>query len=352
MGMTVKQGGKVSPHCICPMCGMAFGKRTGNFYSMHSPMCKGVRTLPICKQCADTIYEGYLSECENPKAAVRQVCRKLDVYWSAKVFDAVYAKSAVHTVFSAYLAKIANASYSGKCYDDTLKEEGVFWKFERLAEGITLKYEDTGDSANAATQKNTNDDGEIELTKEIVDFWGSGLTPKMYRELEQRKRFWVSQYPDGVVDDIGQLALLRQICNLELEINSDRACGRPVDKNVNALNTLLGSASLKPVQKKTEDDNALLTQPLGVWLDRYENKRPLPEVDETLKDKLKIIKYITVWFKGHLSKMLGIRNSYSQLYEDEMNRLRVDRPEYDGDDDEAVLYDVLNGGDADGEDEI
>ena len=47
--------------------------------------------------------------------------------------------------------------------------------------------------------------------------------------------------------------------------------------------------------------------------------------------------------------MLNIKNSYVQLYEDEIAKLRVDHPEYEEDDDETLVYDIFadedNGGD-------
>ena len=99
---------------------------------------------------------------------------------------------------------------------------------------------------------------------------------------------------------------------------------------------------MKPGQKKQEDADAALTNtPLGVWLYRYENKRPLPEVDEELKDVNGIRKYVFTWM-GHLCKMLGLKNAYSQLYEDEIARLRVDKPEYDGDDDKLLFNEALS----------
>ena len=41
--------------------------------------------------------------------------------------------------------------------------------------------------------------------------------------------------------------------------------------------------------------------------------------------------------------MMGVKNSYSKLYENEMAKYRVDKPQYE-DDDEA-LFDNLFGGD-------
>ncbi len=152
----------------------------------------------------------------------------------------------------------------------------------------------------------------------------------MYNELEQRRLYWMEQLvAEGVdVNKVGTQALLRQIVQTELDINKGRAAGEDVDKKVNTFKGLLSDAMLKPSQNKTEDASIDNT-PLGVWAWRYENKRPIPEVDEKCKDVNGIRKYITIWFKGHLAKMLGLRNSYSQMYEDEIKRLSVERVDYD-----------------------
>ena len=40
---------------------------------------------------------------------------------------------------------------------------------------------------------------------------------------------------------------------------------------------------------------------------------------------------------GHVLRMLGKKNGYEKMYQDEIDRLRVEKPEYDGDDDEILL---------------
>ena len=114
------------------------------------------------------------------------------------------------------------------------------------------------------------------------------------------------------------------------------------------MNNLLGSLSIKPIQKK-EDDDALGidSTPLGVWAKRWEDKRPIPEDDPEMKDSYGIIKYISTWLLGHLGKMLNIKTINTKLYEDEIAKLRVDRPEYEGEDDETVFNDYFgnDGGD-------
>ena len=101
---------------------------------------------------------------------------------------------------------------------------------------------------------------------------------------------------------------------------------------------------MKPTQKKdVAMEEELSTTPLGVWIWRYENKRPLPEVDDSLKDVNHIKKYIFTWM-GHLCKMVGVKNGYTKMYEDEIARLRVEMPEYDDEDEEDLLIGAYSGG--------
>lgn len=350
MPLELKSSTKVSTATVCARCGLAYSKWRGNFYPCYAEMWRGAKHLPICKECTDALYEKYLAECQNAKTATRQMCRKLDLVWAENLFDNAEIKETPHTVFASYLNKINAINRAGQCYDDTLREEGVLWRFTRLAKGIHLKYEETGESlAIGKDDDQPAPTPEEEVPEELITFWGRGYTADMYRDLEGRKTFWMSRYENADDLDQSHLGIIRQVCVLEVAINRDVAAGKPIDKAVNSLNTLLGSLGLKPVQQKDSDMDAGLEQPLGVWLARFEKKRPLPEIDDDLKDVNGLIRYITIWVKGHLAKMLGVRNSYSKLYEDEMERLRVEKPEYADEEDEDFLSDFLSGGDTDDE---
>lgn len=321
---------------ICARCGKTYPKRKGNFRVSYAACHKGLGYLPICCDCIDSLYNTYLAQCNNAKDAVRQMCRKLDLYWSESAYESVEKKSTTRTIMSQYIQRINTMTYAGKSYDDTLSNEGTLWAFTGQP---SLVERPVVVQPRAAEDDTTELD---DIPEEVIAFWGSGYTAEMYLELEQRRSYWMSRLPDGTDIDIGTEALIRQICPLELDINKYRAAGRDVDKLVANLDKLIGSAGLKPGQKKQEDADATLTNtPLGVWLYRYENKRPLPEVDEELKDVNGIRKYVFTWM-GHLCKMLGLKNAYSQLYEDEIARLRVDKPEYDGDDDELLFNEALS----------
>lgn len=314
---------------ICSKCGRKFGKRKGNFATCYQSTYKGLGTLTICNHCLDTMYNECVAECKNTKLAVRQVCRKLDLYWNEKLFERAERTSSARSLMSAYMTGLTGSSYAGKCYDDTLREENTYWEF-----GATAPTE--------VIQPETESDG-WEPSDDVVAFWGTGLSNHDYHELEQRREYWMTRYPNNGEDlGVGTEALIRQICNLEIDINKLRAEGKPIDKSVNMLNTLLGSANLKPVQKKEDSDSVLENTPFGVWVQKWETQKPIPEPDPELKDTDGLVRYISIWFLGHLCKMLNIKNTYSKLYEDEMERLRVDKPEYEEEDDETLFNDIFD----------
>ena len=336
-------------HVVCYKCGTGYSRRKGFFPISYAPLYKGVGYIHICRECIEKIYSQYLFQCKDEKMALRQLCRKLDLYWNENVFNMVNVKSTSKTIVTKYLEKLNTSAYVGKCYDDTLEEEGILWNFGN-EDDVDVAVESAKRVVDNSNKTRSNADeapifidisDDFEVTDDIIKFWGSGLTRTMYGELEQRRHYWMSNLPEGAEADVGTEALIKQICSLEIDINRDRRAGRSVEKSLNVLNTLLGSANLKPNQNRDNSDSSIENTPMGVWIWRFENERPIPEPDPELKDVDGIIKYILTWFYGHLAKMLNIRNAHSKLYEEEMARLRVERPEYEDEDDDSLLYDVF-----------
>lgn len=328
-----------SQSVVCRRCGSAFGRLKGNFPVCYAPLYKGVGFLPYCRDCVDDMYQIYLAESGDARKSTRQMCRKLDIYWNENVYQKVERQASPRSVMTSYLLKIASITFAGKGYDDTLREEGTMWL------DATEPEKDADDRGEVVQQR--HEQSAVDVDPEIVAKWGPGYPASMYLELEDRWAYWMTRYPEGAEMDIGAEALIRQICNLEIDINRDRAAGKSIDKNVNMLNTLLGSAMLKPAQKKDDAETSMEKTPFGVWIKRWENLRPIPEPDPEFDDKDGIIRYIEVWFKGHLAKMLGIKNAYSKMYEEEIARRRIELPDYADEDDEDFFNDIFdqNGGD-------
>ena len=324
----------------CRKCGTAYGRLKGYFPVSYSYLYKGTGYLPYCKDCVDGMFAAYLQECKDSKVAVRQMCRKLDLYWSEKVYEAVEKQNSTRSMMTSYITKINAVKLASKSYDDTLREEGALWLEPKAYANIETVI--TGVDIS---------DEELDVSDDIVLFWGPGYTPSMYMELENRRKYWMSKYPQEAELDIGTEALIRQICSLEIDINKARMEGKPIDKYVNSLNTVLGSANLKPTQKKEDADAELEKMPLGVGIQKWEYSRPLPPTPKEKRDINQVIKNITTWYLGHACKMVGIRNSYCKMYEDAMAELRVENPDHAAEDDDTLLNSVFGdleeGGDTD-----
>lgn len=317
----------------CSRCGRAFSRQKGYFPVSHSPIYRGTGYLPICNDCVEEMYDMYREQLGGEREAMRRMCMKLDLYWSDSIFDMTERTAGINSKVRNYIGKTNIIRFVNKCFDDTIDEIGDPSDVRRIDMQTDMQQEDAH-----------GPDEEEPVPAEVVDRWGDGYTPRMYAELEQRRNFWVSQYPEDHVLNVGEEALIQQICGIEMDIKRDRIAGKSTEKNINTLNTLIGSAGLKPSQKTDEGDSELDDMPFGVGIRRWENTRPVPEPDPELQDVDGIVRYISVWFLGHLCKMLGIKNAYCKLYEEEMEKLSVKLPEFEDDDeDDESLFNSIFG---------
>lgn len=319
-----------SDKAICYKCGTEYSRYKGYFPVSYAILHKGVGHTHICKSCIDTMYNSYLSQCNDARAAVRQVCRKLDLYWSDNIFEIVSRKSTTRTMMTQYISKINTVTYAGKSYDDTLSEEGSLWNFNQPSNPEYSKDNIVNETPF-----------EVNISEETLAFWGAGYDLNMYDILDNKFAYYKKSLQDNTKIDLGTERLLRQLCILEATIDRDSAAGKSVEKSVNTYNTLLGSLNLKPAQKKDDIDSSIYNTPMGVWIDKFEYKRPIPE-DMTEHDKNYLKKYILAWFGGHLSKMFGIKNANTKLYDEEISKYRVCRPEFDDDSDDDMMYEILS----------
>ena len=311
----------------CTRCGEEHSVRSQNFTRTQSPLyAENDRFLPICKKCVREIFDTYRESLGDEKAAIRRVCMKFDIYYSDNIYKTIRNTPNTSSPIMMYIKQTGLRPYAGKTFDDTLAEEEA-----ALQEEQPISLVDMNES-------------EPEIDPKIVAFWGSGLTASFYNELEEQLKKWTEGRKIDDID-IGEITVIKKICLLEVIINQNVAEGdtKAVEKNVKALDALLGSANLKPVQNKgnAADEKDAMT-PFGVWIKKIEDERPIAEPEEQFRDVDGIAKYISVWFLGHLSKVLNIHNRYSQLYEEEIAKLTVERPEYEGYDDEEVVEDIFD----------
>lgn len=304
----------------CPTCGIHYKKLDDNFPASQSELYAGWNYhLPVCKKCMDKLFEHYTNVYGGDEdAAIRRICEKYDIYYSVSLLNAsrkiTKNRSRIHT----YISKANLIQYKGKTFDTTLDEERV--------DGIIETFEDVKDSKNAKLK--------------TVKFFGVGFDDEDYPFLEDEYKDWTTRHECNTK---AQEEIFKQICYAQLDILKAKKAKLPTKDLTKTLQDLLATANLQPKQTK---DNTLAEQnTFGTLIRKWENEKPIPEPDPQWRDVDGIAKYITVYFLGHLCKMMGIKNSYCHMYEVEMAKYKVDRPEYE-DDDEA-LFDAVFGGELD-----
>ena len=174
-----------------------------------------------------------------------------------------------------------------------------------------------------------------------VKFFGTGFSDDDYAYLQDQYNDWTSRCECKTK---AQEEVFKRICFKQLEILKANREGRDTKDLDKTFQDYLDTANLKPKQNNL--DTLSDAQTFGTLLAKWENERPLPEIDEDLQDVDKIGQYIDVFFRGHLAKMMGLKNGLSNIYTKYMKKYTVERPEYEGDEDNEALFDAIFGGDS------
>ena len=162
----------------------------------------------------------------------------------------------------------------------------------------------------------------------------------MYLETEYQD--WTTRYP---CENKSQELLFKRVCCKELEIDNAQKNGKDTKDLDATLQNLLGSLNIKPNQKTASEltDNLTFGQLIDKWEGEWDGGKPIPEPEGEFKDPDKIGLLIDVFFKGHLSKMMGLKNAFSSTYEKFISKYTVKKPEYDEDTDSEALFDKIFG---------
>ena len=322
---------------VCSQCGKKYTRQKSNFPASQSPLFRGNNGyLTNCNHCVEELYSHYKEALGSDEEAIHRVCLKFDIYWSPEIYAMLNKTYTTSSRIRAYISKTNLYKYVGKTYDDTLDEkyatmDGVLTRSEAA---VPAEGADDTDGEGAVRETPV-------VTQDMIDFWGGGFTDGFYVELERRYARWTRDVPQPI--DSAAQALYRNICILEATIAKNAAAGKPIEQSTNSLNNLIGSLNLKPVQKKQDEalDASFESMTFGQGIKMCELTRPIPKPKPEYEDVDGIVRYISIWFLGHLCKMLHIRNTYCKMYEDEMERLKVQRPELEDEDDEGAFNDIF-----------
>jgi hypothetical protein len=303
-----------------------------DFYDSDSEFYKATGKIPYCKSCIDEFYHNFLNEYKKQKysnperKAIERVCMALDFYYSDKIFDSAMKESLDKrdtTLMVLYCKNVKLYQYRKKNYDTTILERFEKTKDENsamlMAEKAKVEYSDD--------------------IKKSVKFFGSGFEIEDYMYLQEQYDDWTTRHE---CQTKSQEELFKQICFAQLNLLKAQRQGEDTkDLNKTYLD-LLNAGKLQP--KQTYGETVADNQTFGTLIDKWENTRPIPEIDEELRDVDKIGLYVDTFFKGHLAKTMGLKNGFSNLYTKFMKKYTVEKPEYNDDSDGEALFDAIFGG--------
>ena len=304
----------------CCTCGKKYKKQSGNFSYSQSPLYKGNNSfLPICNNCLENLVEQYTELLGSQNEAIKRVCLHWDMYFSESTLNSTKKIDANRSRIKNYVKNCNLFQNAGKTYDTYLKE-------------INSERIDTINDLEDIKQQ----DKEIKVSQKTIKFFGLGYTPEQYRFLQDQYDDWTHRHECRTKS---QEEVFKNLCIAQLNIQIAQQTGGKVKDAMDSFQNLLGTANLKPCQT---NENALADQnTFGTLIKKWENEKPISEPDPEWKDVDGIARYIHIYFLGHLCKMMGIKNSYSRMYDEEMEKYRVEKPEYEGDD-EALFDAVFN----------
>lgn len=268
-------------------------------------------------------------EPNETKDSVRSVLRMLDLPYLNDVYencikgaeDGVKERNR-HSPFATYIVMLKSLP----------QYRGMHWENSEFEE----EYYDL------ESDEDINENSRI--YKQAKKRFGKGYSPQDLIFLETEYQDWIKRY---ACENKAQELLFKRICFKELEIDKAQKSGKDTKELDKTLQDLMGSMALKPNQNNS---NALTeAKTFGQLIQKWENEKPIPEPEGEFADVDKIGLYIDVFFKGHLSKMMGLKNAFSSLYDRFMQKFTVTRPEYKEDADTEMLFDQIFGSQIDKE---
>lgn len=307
-------------YLYCPYCGEF--KSNSNFYS--SRKTKSGFEHFACKACildmATDLDKKTKTRKDNREKTI-DVFRKLDLPFHEDVYknqirlllDDVAEKQRT-TAFQQYLVMVKSLSqYKDETFADSEFEVNV-----------ELEQEDV-----KIVQK---------TLKSAKKRFGNNFSKEDLMFLENEYQDWVSRYECNTK---AQETIFERLAFKKWEINKATKNGQSTKDLDKTYQDLLASINILPRQNSGNGLSDSLT--FGQLIEKWEEEKPIPEPTPEFKDVDGIGKYIRVWFKGHLARMLGFDNGYSREYDEYIEQYKVKKPEVEEEGRSDAIYSSLFG---------
>ena len=257
---------------ICPYCGKELVDT--NFYKSNSILFSNIGRISYCRQCIEQFYQHYCEKYKNEgclnseQMAVKRICMAFDIYYRDDVFSSAIDKIKRDNInispLGQYMRQIQLSQYKGKSYDTTIIEEEEKKEREHLI-------------ANSAISISSDN---VEIDEKTINFFGAGFKDEDYIFLKREYDDWTARHECKTK---AQEEVFKDICFNRLQNLKALQKGEDTKDITAAFQKLMDSGKLQPKQNK--GDTTADNQTFGTLIDKWENERPLPEIDEELRDR-------------------------------------------------------------------
>lgn len=292
----------------------------GNFYTSDE-YASGL--FPICKKCLMKMATDYDKK-TNTYTDNREKTIETLHYMNLPFFDDLYT-SCLSSV---------NAEVNEKNRSTAWQQMITILKSLPQYKGKTWKDSDIEIESGTGNEINENS----KIVKRAKKRFGPGYTNEDYVFLENEYQDWITRYE---CSSKAQEESFERLSFKKWEIRNATKKGLPTKDLDKTYQEWLGTANIQP--RQSSGDSNTDAQTFGTLIQKYEETRPLPEIDPELEDVDKIGLYIDVFFKGHACKMLGLKNTFSHIYDKFIKKYTVEKPQYDEDEDSETIFEKVFG---------
>lgn len=287
--------------------------------SFYSDKTNSSGLFPICKKCLLEMVEQRNKKTDKPnetKESVKKVLRMMDLPYIDDLYE-----SCVKSVSDEVNEK---------------NRKSPFLQMITILKSLPQYRGKTWDDGDVEVENDSSSSRKVKQS--TIRRFGQGLSSDDYIFLQDQYEDWITRYECKTK---AQEELFERLCFKKLEIFKATRDGKSTKDLDASYQELMKTANITPRQNSL--DTLSEGQTLGKLIEKWENERPIPEIDPELKDVDKIGQYIDVFYRGHMAKMLGLKNGLSHIYEKFMKKLTVTKPEYSEDENSEELFDKIFG---------
>lgn len=303
---------------FCAICGRPLSKM--NFYTDRR-WSDGLSI--VCRDCLKKIAEQRKNDDDEPnetRQSIRRALKMLDKPFINSVYDSA-----------------ARTASMDRCNKTNTIFPNMVQQLSSLPQYIHKTYKDSDpDEEFIDEEKIINEDSEI--IKNAKKHFGTQYSFEDLKYLETQYADWTRRYE---INQKAQEVLLNRICCKQLELEYAQHAHKDTSKLDKDLQDLMSSLNVKPSQNSSSEASSGRT--FGQLIDLWENERPIPKPEKEFGDPDHMIYLVDGFFRGHLAKMMGLKNGFSALYEKLMSKYRVERnADTDESDDDTIFNKIFN----------